>query len=403
MKVSIERSRAEGSVFAPPSKSIAHRALICAALSGNSTVKNLAESRDIKATFGALKTLGANAAADKNTATLGGLDPFNIKDNTTIFCDESGSTLRFLIPLCMLSGKRVNLNGAARLFERPLSIYEEICKQNGILFEKTENGVTVCGKLKSGKFSVRGDVSSQFISGLMFALPLLDGDSAIEIVGNFESEPYVDLTVSALKSFGIDIKREQNTYYITGNQRYRSREFEVEGDESNAAFLDGFNMLYGNVNVQGLNPDTLQGDRAYKNMYDALKKGERSFDLSQTPDLAPVMFALSAVYGEVTFKGTARLKIKESDRAAAMAQELSKFGVRCEVLENSVRIFGGEIKKPAETLCSHNDHRIAMALSLLLTKTGGEIDGAEAVAKSYPDFFSVLKTLGIGLKIYDNQ
>lgn len=402
MKVKINPSTAQGSIVAPPSKSVAHRALICAALSGESTVENIAPSRDVTATLNALEKMGAQTAVDENCVTLGGLDPQKIQDGTTIFCDESGSTLRFLLPLCMLSNKKINLIGASRLFERPLSVYEQICAQNGIEFEKTENGVSVCGRLKAGNYTIRGDISSQFITGLLFALPQLSGDSTLEVVGGFESEPYANITVSVLKDFGIYIKREKNTYYITGNQRFRSCEFNVEGDMSNAAFLDGFNLLGGSVDVQGLSPDTLQGDRAYMDMYKALKNGERCFDLSQAPDLAPVMFALAAVYGDVTFTGTARLKIKESDRACAMAEELSKFGVRCEISENSVRVFGGQIKKPTEVLRSHNDHRIVMALSLLLSKVGGEIDGAEAVAKSYPDFFKALEKLNIGLEIYDN-
>ena len=402
MKVKINPSTAQGSLYAPPSKSVAHRALICAALSGQSAVKNLAPSRDVTATLNALKEMGARVAIHENGATLGGLDVAKIQDGTTIFCDESGSTLRFLMPLCMLSNKKINLVGAPRLFERPLSVYEEICAKNGIEFKKIENGVSVCGKLKAGNYAVRGDISSQFITGLLFALPQLSGDSTLEVVGAFESEPYVDITVSVLKDFGINVKRENNTYYIKGNQRFKSCNIEVEGDMSNAAFLDGFNLLGGSVEVLGLNRGTLQGDRVYMDMYKALQDGERRFDLSQAPDLAPVMFALAAVYGDTTFTGTARLKIKESDRACAMAQELLKFGVKCEVLENSVRVYGGQIKKPTEVLCSHNDHRIVMSLSLLLSKVGGEIDGAEAVAKSYPDFFDALKKLKIGLEIYDN-
>ena len=310
-------------------------------------------------------------------------------------CGESGSTLRFMIPLCMLSGAKITLTGSERLFARNLTIYEEIAKQNGILFEKGNNSLLVCGKLQSGDYKVSGNISSQFISGLLFALPLLDGDSSLQIVGEYESEPYVNLTIKSLNDFGIVIEKSNRTYKIKGGQKYISKNMTVEGDYSNAAFLDGFNLLGGDVTVTGLNPTSLQGDKIYREMYEALKNGEKQFDLSQCPDLAPVMFALSAVFGGAHFTGTARLKIKESDRAAAMAQELCKFGIKVDVGENDVTVHGGELMTPSETLCGHNDHRIVMALSLLCTITGGSISEAESVAKSYPDYFKKIKSLGI--------
>lgn len=401
MKVKIFKSEAKGKISAPPSKSVAHRALICGALSNNSNITNLAFSKDIEATLGCLKALGAKAENAENGLSIGSLNPFDPNDNTTLFCNESGSTLRFMLPLCMLSDKKITLTGSERLFARPLGIYEEIAEQNGILFEKTKNSVTVCGKLKAGNFKIRGDISSQFISGLMFALPLLDGDSSIEITHKFESASYIDITVSALKTFGIEIKRQKNTFYITGNQRYQSCNYSVEGDYSNAAFLDGFNLLGGSVSVEGLYENSLQGDRVYKDIYSALLKGKKQFDLSDCPDLAPVLFALSSQYG-AEFTGTARLKIKESDRAEAMKKELSKLGVEVEVFENSVSVKKSEIKAPSEPICSHNDHRIVMALALLLTKTGGIIEGAEAIQKSYPDFFEEIKKLGIEMEIYED-
>ena len=402
MKVEFFPSKAKGTALAPPSKSMAHRALICGALSEKSLIQNLAPSKDITATLGALEALGAKIKRTENGIEIGSFDVFSPNENAVVFCNESGSTLRFLIPLCMLSGRKITLTGSERLFERPLGVYEEICHKNGISFEKTESSLTVCGKLKAGTYSVRGDVSSQFISGLLFALPLLEGDSSIEVTGKFESESYIDLTLSALSDFGIEIKRENNTFYIKGNGRYQSCEYIVEGDCSNAAFLEGFNLIGGNVSVEGLNPETLQGDRVYRDIYNGLLKGEKSFDLSDCPDLAPVCFALAAAMGGAEFSGTKRLKIKESDRAEAMKGELKKFGIEVLVEENSVKIIGGELKKPNEPICSHNDHRIVMALSLLLSKTGGEIEGAQAVSKSYPDFFEVIKKLGIEMEIYED-
>lgn len=394
MIVTIKKSKAKGIIAAPPSKSMAHRALICGALSGGSEIKNIEYSNDILATLDCLSALGAEICKSDNVIKLGQLDPFIVK-STTLDCRESGSTLRFMIPLCMLSGSKITLKGSQRLFARNLSIYEEIAKQNDIAFEKGEDSLTVCGKLKAGDYKVKGNISSQFISGLLLALPLLEHDSTLEIMGEYESEPYVDLTLKSLDDFGIKIEKCGRTYKIKGSQKYVSKDMVVEGDYSNAAFLDGFNLLGGEVVVTGLEDTSLQGDRIYKQMYKALKNGEKQFDLSNCPDLAPVMFALSAVFGGAHFTGTKRLKIKESDRAAAMQAELLKFGIKVDVGENDVTVQDGKLQTPIKTLCGHNDHRIVMALSLLCTLTGGSIDEAESVAKSYPDYFEKIKSLGI--------
>lgn len=394
MTVNIKKSKAGGSVAAPPSKSMAHRALICAALSDGSVVDGLEYSNDILATLDCLKALGAYVNKDENSVNVGGLNPV-LANETLLDCRESGSTLRFLIPLCMLSGKKITLTGSKRLFERNLSIYEEIATKNNIVFQKFENGIAVCGKLKSGDYKIAGNISSQFISGLLFALPLLDGDSTLEIVGEYESEPYVDLTIKALEDFGVKIEKCGRVYKIDGAQKYLQKDIAVEGDYSNAAFLDGFNLLGGNVIVTGLSTTSLQGDKVYKTMFSELKTGKKEFDLSNCPDLAPVMFALSAVYGGAHFTGTKRLRIKESDRASAMKQELTKFGIKVDVNDNDVTVYGGKLLAPREILCGHNDHRIVMALSMLCTLTGGSISEAESVAKSYPDYFEKIKLLGI--------
>ncbi len=382
MRIQINPSAAVGKISAPPSKSMAHRALILGAFTQKSIIHNVAFSKDIIATMECLKSLGADIEIDGDTVTIGGLDVDNIPENAELFCNESGSTLRFLLPICMASGKRITLTGAKRLFERPLTIYEEIAKEQSILFEKTENSVTVCGKLKSQEYFVRGDISSQFITGLMFAL--LSTDSKITVTGKFESKSYVDLTRKAMSDFGVkENSRPENTVYT------------VEGDCSNAAFLEAFNYLGGNVSVEGLDPDTLQGDRVYKEIFEGLKNGQKSFDLSDCPDLAPVCFTVASVFGGAEFTGTQRLKIKESDRANAMKEELAKFGIEVTVNENSVIIKNGELNKPTEILCGHNDHRIVMSLVLLCSITGGVIDGAEAVSKSYPEFFEEISRIGI--------
>ncbi len=395
MKVTVKPSKAEGEIIAPPSKSMAHRALICGALSEKSVIKNIDFSKDIEATLGCLKGLGAHIEICETQVTIGGLSLEKIPENAVIDCNESGSTLRFLLPLCMACGKTVTLKGAKRLFERPIVIYEEIAKEKGILFQKGEDYVTVCGKLQSGEYEVAGDISSQFISGLLFVLPLLSSDSSLTVKGKFESASYIDLTISALQSFGIEIERKDNVFHIKGGRAYQNNSYTVEGDCSNAAFLEAFNYLGGEVKVMGLNPDTLQGDRIYKEIFEGLKNGEKQFDLSDCPDLAPVLFAVSSVFGGAEFIGTKRLKIKESDRASAMKEELAKFGIEVEVLEDSVIIKGRKLVTPTTALSSHNDHRIAMALTLLLTLTGGKIEGAQAVAKSYPDFYEKIKSIGI--------
>lgn len=395
MNVKIYPSKAVGEVSAPPSKSVAHRALLCGALTKGCTVTNLAFSQDIEATLRCIRALGGTVQTGENAVTVGGLDPFAIPQDAVLDCGESGSTLRFILPLCLLSGRKVILRGHGRLMERPLTIYEDLCAAHDFSFHKTGDSVTVSGALESGVFRVPGNVSSQFITGMLFALSLLPGESRLEVVGALESSSYVDITLMVLRDFGITVRREENTFILPGNGYYSSDYYTVEGDCSNAAFLEGFNLLGGSVKVDNLSEDTAQGDRVYHAFYKELRDGYRQFDLSDCPDLGPVMFALSAACGGGEFIGTARLKLKESDRCAAMAAELSKFGITMDVRADSVTVRPGKLRIPSGPLCGHNDHRIVMALSLLCSVVGGTILGAEAVAKSYPDYFDVLKQLGI--------
>ena len=399
MTVYIKPSKANGVITAPPSKSVAHRALICAALSGGSKVDNIALSEDIKATIYGLKSLGANIEINGNSVTAGGLNKTDISA-ATVNAGESGSTLRFLIPLALISGKRITFSGKSRLFSRDLSVYEEIALNQGTEFVKTETSLTVCGKLKSGEYKVRGDISSQFISGLMFALPLLSGDSFIRFTTPVESKPYIDMTVKVLSDFGVNVNPRENGYFIKGGQVYQNRSYTVEGDCSNAAFLDAFNLLGGSVSVSGLPANTAQGDSVYKEFFKEIKAGG-GFDISDCPDLAPILFCLAANFSGALFKGTRRLRIKESDRAEAMRIELRKFGAELKIGENEVLVEGRKLHAPAEPICSHNDHRIVMALSVLASVFGGEIKGAEAVGKSYPGFFGDIKKLGIEVDIND--
>ena len=393
MTVYIKPSVAHGKVSAPPSKSLSHRALICAALSGGSRIANIEKNDDIKATLEGLKSLGASVKESDGFITVGGINKTDTCD-VQIYANESGSTLRFLIPLALALGKKTVFFGKERLFFRDLSVYEDIAKKDGIEFVKNSNSLTVCGKLQSGEYNVAGDISSQFISGLMFALPLLSGDSVIKFKTQVKSKPYIDMTVKVLSDFGVTVTPIEGGYCIPGSQSYLPRQFTAEGDYSNAAFLDAFNLLGGNVKVEGLNPDTVQGDRIYKDFYKVIKSGG-SFDLGDCPDLAPVMFALASEFAGGHFIGTNRLKIKESDRAAAMKEELKKFGGDLIIGEDEVTVNNTNLHAPKEPLCSHNDHRIVMALSVIASVHGGIIEGAEAVNKSYPAFFDDIKKLGI--------
>ena len=288
-----------------------------------------------------------------------------------------------------------------------IGVYEEALK-NAASFEKiTENGngaITVSGTLLPGKYTIRGNVSSQFATGLLFALPLLPENSELEILPPAESESYIAVTADVLKKFGVCIeKTAQNTWFIGGNQHFSSGIFRTEGDESNAAFFKALNALGGNVIVTGLNKNSLQGDKICDTLFKQLSAGYTEADLKNCPDLAPVLFAVAAAKHGARFSGTYRLKIKESDRAEAMREELAKFGAVVTVAENEVTVLPPPcgLHAPESVLSSHGDHRIAMALSLLCTITGGTISGAEAVRKSYPDFFSVLSSLGVSLRRYE--
>lgn len=394
MTYKINKGKGKGSVVAPPSKSMAHRLLICAALSEESRVSNLAFSQDILATLDCLKALGAQVKINGNEVILGGLSLQKAINSNRLFCRESGSTLRFMIPLCLMRDEEITLCGSERLFSRSLSVYEKIALEQGLLFKTNSDSVTVKGLLKSGEYRVRGDISSQFISGLMFALPLTFGDSKIIIDGPIESGSYIGLTLKALKSFGIDIDFADNVISIGGGQKFKSGDFRVEGDYSNGAFFDALGCLGSDITVDGLCADSYQGDRVYKELFKALCEGTPLIDISDCPDLGPILIAVAAAKNGAEFIGTRRLKIKESDRALAMKSELQKLGVDITVEDNRIIVPKALLKAPEKPICGHNDHRIVMSMAVLLTLTGGIIEGAEAVSKSFPDFFEQLNLLG---------
>jgi len=401
MLIEIKKGKADGRVNAPPSKSMAHRYLICGALArGVSLIRNVSLSKDIEATVGGLRELGAEITFCGSDVTIKGIE--NFAPIPEIYCHESGSTLRFLFPLCLVESHSATLSGNPRLFERPLSVYEEICRNEGIEFKKNDNSVLLSGRLNSRDYSVAGNISSQFISGLLFALVKRQKGGRLKITTAIESMPYIDMTLGALRDFGVDIEFCNNEFVIPENCEFKARELAVEGDYSNAAFLDALGLIGGNVEVEGLKSSSLQGDKIYKEYFEELKKGTPTLDISQCPDLGPVLIALAAANNGATFIGTKRLKIKESDRGIAMAEELRKFGVDVKVEEDSIRVSSG-LNTPKEVLSGHNDHRIVMSLAVLCTLTGGIISGAEAVAKSYPDFFSVLGGLGIEANVIETN
>lgn len=396
MRAVISKSAAKGVVSAPPSKSMAHRMLIGAGLSkGTSVIKGISGSEDVLATIDCLRALGAKCELEGDVVKVTGTDVMNVPENAELKCRESGSTLRFFIPLCLLSGAKVSLTGSGYLFSRPLSVYEEICRKQGIEYNLNGAELSLCGKIQSGDFRVKGNISSQFITGLLYALPLLESDSTITLVPPVESLSYINLTVQALKVFGVEVKwQDERTIYIKGNQQYKALETTVEGDYSNTAFFEALNLLGGDVKVLGLDPESLQGDKVYEKHFPSLLKGTPTINISDCPDLGPVLFAVAAAKYGAVFTGTRRLRLKECDRAEAMAQELSKFGVAVSVKEDSVVVYPHDFHPPAEVVSGHNDHRIVMAMAVLMTLTGGEIEGAEAVRKSMPDFFEKLKSVG---------
>lgn len=400
MIVTIKQGLANGTITAPPSKSMAHRLLICASLcEGQSIVQGISDCVDVSATLSCVQALGISVSSCGNDVTVNGKNIQTASLNGTLDAKESGSTLRFLIPLALATGRTVTFSGAKRLMQRPMGVYENLCKEKGLSYVADGEKITVKGPLKSGNYSIVGNVSSQFISGLLFALPLLDKESRIQITPPIESRSYIEMTRLAQKAFGVvSVWEDENTLFIPGNQKYSPTQVRVEGDYSGSAFLDALNLFGGKVTVDGLNPNSIQGDAVYKEYYDALVRGVPTIDIGDCPDLGPILFAVAAAKNGGIFHGTKRLKIKESDRASAMAEELEKFGTAVTVYEDKVVVYPADFHAPTAPINSHNDHRIAMSCAVLLTMTGGEIHGAEAVSKSYPAFFDHLKELGIGVK-----
>ena len=477
MRVTIKPSTPHGSVCAPPSKSMAHRMLICAGLahkSEPSLIFGLEDSQDILATIDCLNVLGAGINRQNDCAAIYGIDSNAVRENNILPCRECGSTLRFFVPLCLLQDKPLTLTGSPTLMSRPMDVYRAICQQQGLLFSQDEQGIHVQGPLRAGTFTIPGNISSQFISGLLFALPLLDANSTITVVPPVESRPYINMTIEALSLFGVRVNCENGTtLHIPGNQRYQNITVHVEGDYSNAAFLEALNYVGKQraegigaapsaapavhtasstvtatrattaveataaaarvtttspataaaaratvaaannpapaatpaVRVTGLRADSLQGDRAYQELFPALAAGAPTISLADCPDLGPILMAVAAANNGATFTNCKRLAIKESNRGQAMAQELAKFGAAVTVSDDrdNIVVQAGALRAPSLPLDGHNDHRIVMALATLACAVGGTITGAQAVDKSFPDYFERLTQLGVDLCLEDEH
>ena len=397
MNTTIKPSHLRGTVNAPPSKSMAHRLLIAAALAdGESTITNVEYSQDVLATIDCLRAIGAviEECEHQNALCIKGVDP-HTASVSTLHCRESGSTMRFMIPIALLSDKEMCLTGQGRLPERPMKVYSDICASQNLRFDQSSDGIRLCGPLKPSVFRVPGDVSSQFITGLLYALPLLDGDSEIRLTTALESRPYIDLTLSALRRAGIQVEEiGKSGYLVKGNQRYSPITASVEGDYSNAAFIEALNLLGNDVTVTGLDDQSYQGDKNYRTYFREMSEGFARLDIRDCPDLAPILMTMGAALCGVHLQGTRRLKIKESDRGIVMAQELSKFGAKISVHDDEIIVHPTTLCSPTEILEGHNDHRIVMSLSVLATKYGGTICGSQAINKSYPTFYDVLSSIG---------
>ena len=327
---------------------------------------------------------------------LGGLDPFAVEEGAVLPCRESGSTLRFLIPLALLSGREVVFTGSERLLERPLGPYEQICAEQHLYYDRQRERLTLRGPLRSAEFELAGDLSSQFVTGLLFALPFLPEPSRITLLPPVESGSYIGMTLAVLRNFGIRVVSVgSDRFHIPAKQKYRPHPVTVEGDWSNAAFLEALNLLGGRVRLQGLNSLSPQGDKVFAALTAELKKKKPLLDVSDCPDLAPILMALAAAGRGAVLVGTGRLRYKESDRGVVMTQELAKLGIQAVADEDRIWVENGTLRTPTEPLDSHNDHRIAMALTVLLSLVGGELRNAEAVSKSWPGFYTVLQGLGI--------
>lgn len=408
MDITITPSKLSGNVTPPPSKSQAHRLLIAAALAdGESVISNVAFSQDIEATLRCLGELGAGFAVDGSTVTVRGMgansmSPLRRMAYPHLDCGESGSTLRFLIPIALAVRGGGIFTGHGRLMERPQKPYFDLFDEKGIFYERKDGVLTVAGLLTPGVYCLPGNVSSQFFTGLLFALPLLNGPSAIIPTSPLESEGYIQMTLRVMAQFGVELPVTLSLpphYHPQGNQTYRAANAAVEADWSQAAFWYAAGALGNPVVPAGMDPYSLQGDRVVMEQLLALSgPGDLALDVSGCPDLVPPLAVTAALRaGRATrLTNAARLRIKESDRLASVTAVLGALGADITEGPDFLEIRGKETLSGGAAVDSFNDHRIAMMAAIAATRceTPITITGAQCVAKSYPDFWEVYGQLG---------
>ena len=402
-----------GSVSAPPSKSDVHRAIICAALSrGKCTISPVALSNDIKATIGCIEALGAVTSIKDGVLTVDGTELFENR-TALLDCGESGSTLRFFIPVAALGGVKAKFVGKGRLPQRPIGIFTDILPQKGVNCE-TEGGLPlrISGKLQSGRFEVPGNVSSQFITGLLFALPLLKNDSDIVLTSPVESAGYINMTIRTMSKFGVEVQKTDFGWHINGGQRYIPHNYTTDGDWSQAAFFMVSGAINGEITVENVNQRSAQGDKQIVNLLEQFGakviqtdvsvtvKSQHlhsiTIDASQIPDLVPVL-AVCANFAEGVTRiiNAQRLRIKESDRLKTTAELINSLGGNVNELEDGLEI-AGVPKLSGGNTDGFNDHRIVMSAATCAAGLDGEIlcTDAMSINKSYPEFFNDYNSIG---------
>jgi 3-phosphoshikimate 1-carboxyvinyltransferase len=424
MDIIITPGTLSGHVTVPSSKSAAHRELIAAALAhGTSYIRGMSMSKDMEATMGILKAMGASFTAcgkDEADRTIWKVDGGLTCGLRGVNADagESGSTLRFLIPVGLALGDEVTYTGHGRLAERPLDPYFDLFDEKRIFYSRRKGlPLTVSGQLSPGTYRLSGRVSSQFFTGLLLALPLLSGPSDVIAEGGLESESYIHLTIEALRPFGIEVEeKERGVYHVPGGQSFHPADVHVMGDDSQAAFWLAAGVMGGDLMVQGLSDTSIQGDRVMqsfiRDMGGLLVKEKDGIhvstskthgltaDVSDCPDLVPVLTSLCALSeGTSHIVGAARVRLKECDRLHAMTVELNKLGARIEEEEDALHIEGVPFLSGGR-VSSWNDHRVAMALAVAAIKAEGPvyIEGADSVSKSYPLFWNDYAHLGGKIK-----
>ena len=414
MKI-IKADKLVGELSPPPSKSVLHRYIIASSLAkGISKIENISFSEDIIATIEAMKKLGAKIEQKENYLLIDGSNTFkNLNENIEIDCNESGSTLRFLFPLSIVEENKVLFKGRGKLFKRPMTPYFENFEKYKIKHSYiNENEILLEGKLKAGIYEIDGNISSQFITGLLFSLPLLEGESKIIINGKLESSNYIDISLDCLSKFGIKIiNNSYQEFIIEGNQSYRVGNYRTEADYSQAAFFLVANAIGSKIKINDLSENSLQGDKKIIDFISEIDKWSSKdtliLDGSETPDIIPILSLKAAVSGKkIEIVNVERLRIKESDRLKATVEELSKLNFDLIEKKDSILINSREDLKANKnekivSLSAHSDHRIAMMIAIATTCYDGEIllDNLDCVKKSYPNFWEVF--LSLGGKIYE--